>query len=544
MSTTTGSKKTQQQDDHQGFSKLQQWVFPIYNHELIKIVPLIVMMLSALFVYTVYRDIKDSIVFNEERQSMITVQWCKVFVMIVALPVATLFMKLANVVSRDFIFYQTVFFFAAFFMLNAFLLYPNKDVLHSKSKDWIRHIDESYDVWANALMPIAGVLLFPINTAHYLASELWGTVSVSFLLWGYVNQITPKEAAKRYYGVLGLGAQLGPISAGYVVGWITHGQQGQKAFLESLTILNMWSFLFMVLFAAGYAFMQEHVMKLPRFAVKTSGKKKSKPKMSIVDSIKYCVSNPYVLALGGLVFAYGWCMVVGELSYKDVMKLTLAGDPNAYSLMKGYESFYSAALAMVLMLFVSHNIIRICGWKITALLAPAVCSITVGIFYFSVLFYQIYEEDPLLGPGKFQAVMPQARTGMWLGIFFCIASKGTKYASFDPAKELAYLPLSSEEKYKSKAAVDIVGARFGKGGAALFNIFVLNWLLGKEVTFETTTQWTSFTAVVVVMGVWVASTLYLAGAIKRKEHEKQMQQQMEKQIQVRVQKDGDTITHV
>ncbi len=83
-----------------------KWVFPIYSHEYIKIFPVILMMLSALFVYTVYRDIKDAMIFGEERQSLVTVQWCKVLVMIVALPVATLFMKLGNVVSRDFIFYQ------------------------------------------------------------------------------------------------------------------------------------------------------------------------------------------------------------------------------------------------------------------------------------------------------------------------------------------------------------------------------------------------------------------------------------------------------
>lgn len=83
-----------------------RWVFPIYSHEYIKILPVILMMLAALFVYTIYRDIKDPMIFGEESQSLMTVQWCKVLVMIVALPVATLFMKLANVVSRDFIFYQ------------------------------------------------------------------------------------------------------------------------------------------------------------------------------------------------------------------------------------------------------------------------------------------------------------------------------------------------------------------------------------------------------------------------------------------------------
>ena len=107
-------------------------------------------------------------------------------------------------------------------MVNAFLLYPGRAILHGRSVMLIRSIDEHYETWASAFIPLSGLVLFPINTLHYLASELWGTVSVSFLLWGYVNSITPKEAAKRYYAVLGLGAQFGPLLAGRVVGFITH----------------------------------------------------------------------------------------------------------------------------------------------------------------------------------------------------------------------------------------------------------------------------------------------------------------------------------
>ena len=43
---------------------LFKWVFPIYRHELLKVLPVILMMLSALFVYTTYRDIKDGMIFN------------------------------------------------------------------------------------------------------------------------------------------------------------------------------------------------------------------------------------------------------------------------------------------------------------------------------------------------------------------------------------------------------------------------------------------------------------------------------------------------
>ena len=91
-------------------SFLFKWIFPIYKYELIKVLPVIVMMLSALLIYTIYRDIKDAMIFGEERQSLMTVQWCKVLVAIIALPVATVFFKLSNIVSREFIFYQVTHF--------------------------------------------------------------------------------------------------------------------------------------------------------------------------------------------------------------------------------------------------------------------------------------------------------------------------------------------------------------------------------------------------------------------------------------------------
>ena len=190
---------------------------------------------------------------------------------------------------------------------------------------------------------------------------------MSFLLWGYVNTITPNSAAKRYYGVLGLGAQLGPITAGLLVDHIGAMMgKGDAAFAQTIKYLNAVSLVFMGLFAGGYAFMQLYVMKLPQFMeTAAAGKtKKKKKKMGIMESIKYCFGDSYVLALGGMVFAYGWCMVVGELAYKEVMKLAKNGDPTGYSQMKGTESTSSSITAAFLMIFVSHNIIRLCGWKV------------------------------------------------------------------------------------------------------------------------------------------------------------------------------------
>ena len=161
-----------------------------------------------------------------------------------------------------------------------------------------------------------------------------------------------------------------------------------------------------------------------------------------------------------------------------------------------------------------------------------VCTITAVTFYCWVLFNNVYRDDPDK-PGAFLPE-PPATVGMWLGLIFCVATKATKYASFDPAKEMAYLPLTSDEKYKSKAAVDIVGARMGKGGAALFNILALNWIMNKKTTVEKSTQIVSFIAVAVMMVIWIGSTWFLAGAIRRKSEEKLVREQMKSVVEIEV----------
>lgn len=176
----------------------------------------------------------------------------------------------------------------------------------------------------------------------------------------------------------------------------------------------------------------------------------------------------------------------------------------------------------------------------TALSAPTVCTITAITFYCWVLFNSVYRDDQDK-PGDFLPE-PPATVGMWLGLIFAVATKATKYASFDPAKEMAYLSLSSDEKYKSKAAVDIVGARMGKGGAALFNILALNWIMNKKTTVEKSTQIVSFVAVAVMMVIWIGSTWFLAGAIKRKSDEKLLNEQKENTVEIEVENLKKTLT--
>ena len=168
--------------------------------------------------------------------------------------------------------------------------------------------------------------------------------------------------------------------------------------------------------------------------------------MSVGQAFKYAFKNKYVLALTGMIFMYGFVMVVGELNYKDILKFSYQGQPEGFASMKGLQSTLAAATAVIMMIFITHNVIRIFGWKVTALIAPSICTIFGVLFY--VLCLSNTEEREVDGTLR-QAVSGEASVWLrWVGITFIFLTQAVKYGAFDPAKELAFLPLSKEEKDK------------------------------------------------------------------------------------------------
>jgi AAA family ATP:ADP antiporter len=187
--------------------------------------------------------------------------------------------------------------------------------------------------------------------------------------------------------------------------------------------------------------------------------KKSKPKMSIKDSLLFLARSPYILCLALIVICYGVSINLVEVTWKKQLKLQFPVE-NDYSTFMGRFSQTTGLVTILMALFVGSNAIRK-GWGFAAMITPIVLLIT-GTGFFTFILWG----DALTG-----YIAALGTTPLWMAVVFGwaqnVMSKSAKYTLFDPTKEMAYIPLDPESKVKGKAAIDVVGARLGKSGGSL-----------------------------------------------------------------------------
>lgn len=94
-----------------------------------------------------------------------------------------------------------------------------------------------------------------------------------------------------------------------------------------------------------------------------------------------------------------------------------------------------------------------------------------------------------------------------------VLSKATKYAFFDPTKEMAYIPLDEELKAKGKAAADVIGGRLGKSGGAIIQWAMLSFIAGSTLTSLAPTLSIIF---IVIMVIWFYAVIALYKEYKSK----------------------------
>ncbi|CAI5461659.1 unnamed protein product [Closterium sp. Yama58-4] len=430
-----------------------------------KIIPLGIIFFCILFNYTILRDTKDVLVVTAPGSGAEIIPFLKTWV---NLPMAIGFMllygQMANVLSKQALFYTCIIPFLAFFGSFAFVIYPLRHVLHPTA--FAEHL---LSVMGPRFMGPISILRNWSFCLFYVMAELWGSVVVSVLFWGFANQICTVDEAKQFYPLFGLGANVALIFSGRTVKYFSalRGQLPPGVDGWGISLQGMMSIVvaFGLVICGVYWWVDRNVVNDPSLPKGAGKKKKSKPKMSMGESMKFLLSSRYVRDLATLVVAYGISINLVEVTWKSKIKAQFP-NPNDYSAFMGDFSSMTGIVTFAMMLL-SRVIFRKYGWGTAALITPTVLLLT-GVAFFGLVLCG----GPLT-PALASIGLTPLLAAVYVGAAQNIFSKSAKYSLFDPCKEMAYIPLDEETKVKGKAAIDVVCNPLGKSGGALIQQFLI-----------------------------------------------------------------------
>jgi len=453
------------------------------------------MFFCILFNYTILRDTKDVLVVTAPGSGAEVIPFLKTWVNLpAAIGFTVLYTKLSNMMDPEPLFYTVIFPFIIFFAAFAFVLYPLQDVLHPTA-------------WAEQALAVAGTRFAgPISIVRnwtyalfYVMAELWGSVVVSVLFWGFANQITTVDEAKQFYPLFGLGANVALIFSGQAVRYFSAIRAALPPGVDGwgVSLRGMMTMVALggCMIAGIYYYMNRKVVPNVEKAALAAGgapkpKKKKGPPMSVAESFKFLAKSSYIRNLALLVVSYGISINLVEVTWKSKLKAQFP-NPNDYSAFMGNFSTATGIVTFALMI-ASRFIFSKFGWGVAALITPTVLLVT-GVLFFSLVLFA-GQVDPITAAMGFTPLMAAVLVGAAQNIF----SKGSKYSLFDPCKEMAYIPLDQETKTKGKAAIDVICNPLGKSGGALIQ-------QGMIIGFGSLAASTPYLAVILfaIVGMWI-----------------------------------------
>lgn len=452
--------------DLEHFGCIRSYLWPIHAHEIKKLVPMILMLFCICLNCSILRNLKDSLVITARHSGAEVIPFIKVWAMLPAAIGSTiLFSYLSNHLSRQRVFEILLGTFLLFFLFFGLFIYPNRESLHPHAM-------------ANALehyLPVGcrGLISMFRNwtlTCFYTISELWSSMILTVLYWGFVNEITRISESGRFYSVMSIASNVAAILAGQISVFLTGLSYnpslhvGNDSWDQSVFKITFLIFCSGIATLCIFRWMNKNVLSHQEFLPEGTQKikKKEKKKLSFKESLLYISQSRYLLCIAGIVIAYNLVINLVEVIWKDRLH-QLYPSPQDYNVYINNLTSAMGLISTTTSLLLAGILSRL-GWMKTALITPLVLCIT-SVAFFSCLF-----ADMSLAPivSSLLYTSPLAIAVFFGSVQNCF-SKAAKYSLFDATKEMAFVPLASEPKLKGKAAIDGIGSRLGKSGGSVIH---------------------------------------------------------------------------
>ena len=440
------------------FGKLRGFIWPVHGFELKRFVPMLLVFFLISLNYNILRATKDTLVVTAPASGAETLPFLKVWVIVpIALLMTFLYTRLSNRLSREKVFYTLMGIFLGFFFIFAFFLYPNQDLLHPHQ--FADRLENSLPVGFHGMIAILRNWTFSL---FYVMSEMWSAFMMTVLFWGFANDVTNIEQAKRFYGLLGISANFSGVVGGTIATSLSlidyHPSLpfGHDAWSQSVVFLNS-----VVIFAGLISIVLFRWLHVKGYGYTTSAPLSEEKKMGIREMLRHVFTSKYLIAIALLVICYNISITLVEVVWKDQVK-QLYPNPSEFNAYMGDVLKIMGTIATLTAIFITGNVIRRFGWKTSAMIPCHILLFTSAGFFTFLLLKNA-------GVGTIVALL--GATPLAISVFFgtlhnCF-SRASKYTLFDSTKEMAFIPLSQDQRIRGKAAIDGIGSRVGKSGASL-----------------------------------------------------------------------------
>ena len=308
--------------------------------------------------------------------------------------------------------YRLITFSLLFFILTSFLFF----LLLPKGWVWVPVV---YWMWANVFVVV--------------------TITQ---FWMVVNDIFNPREAKRLIGFFGSGGILGGIAGGMLAAFFARQNETHELLIFILVLLVICVFAERAIFiwqkkATGLAFDGAQKPPSKRKDIEQAGFK------VCFDTVR---KDGYLKLLAAVVILTGIVATFIDWQSKNIIAEKITNNRASF-----FGKFNAGLLvfSFLFQILMTSNLVKRFGIRLPLLIYPAIlilCSLGIAA---------------------------------WPFLFFAITIKGSdkslSYSVNQSARELLYIPVSPEKKYKAKTFIDMFLNRFSKttGGAILFGVFLL-----------------------------------------------------------------------
>jgi len=266
-----------------------------------------------------------------------------------------------------------------------------------------------------------------ITVALFLLKEFYVVLLIE-QYWSYINSRLDQDAAKRFNGPI-----TGLAGLGSVVGGVMVAQLAIPFGTESLVLLAAIALIPGALLSdTAYRWFGE-----------PADHQDQPPAETFSEGIgwHFVKANPRLLALLAIVLSSQIMAAVLDFKFQGMLSGAFKGDVDAETAFQGEFWSYLNAVAVAAQFMLTPILLTVVALRWVHLLMPVV--------HLTLILWAII--DPSL----------------WsVGAAF-FAFKVFDYSVFRGAKELIYLPLGFQARYRAKEFIDVFGYRTSKGGSSI-----------------------------------------------------------------------------